>query len=123
MNQKENEQPTEAVNPVAAPEGTEVHPDAPVVPEAPEEVDEVAVKALITEAITKKVDELSVTDKISAAASEVAKTLGEQRKAVNVIKTTDKQDQANVKSFFRAVLSNDQAALKALNTGTNGAGG
>src|ERR1043165_7972002 len=55
--------------------------------EGKDEVDEGAVKALITEAITKKVDELSVTDKISAAATEVVKTLGEQRKAVSVIKT------------------------------------
>ena len=92
--------------------------------EATEEVDETAVKALITEAITKKVDELSVSEKISAAASEVAKTLGEQRKkAISVIKTTTAQDQANVKSFFRAVLSNDHATLKALNTGSTSAGG
>lgn len=91
--------------------------------ETTEEVDETAVKALITEAITKKVDEIEVNEKISAAATEVAKTLGEQRKAASVIKTTSEQDQANVKSFFRAVLSNDYAALKALSTGTNAAGG
>jgi HK97 family phage major capsid protein len=91
--------------------------------ETTDEVDETAVKALITEAITKKVDEIEVAEKISAAAVEVAKTLGEQRKAVSVIKTTSAQDQANVKSFFRAVLSNDYAALKTLSTGSNAAGG
>lgn len=126
MKTKEESQPgvgDPVVSPPVVEETTEVttEPTTPVEPS--EEVDEVAVKALITEAITKKVDEIEVNEKISAAATQVAKHLGEQRKAVSVIKTTDKQDQENVKSFFRAVLSNDQAALKALNTGSNGAGG
>jgi HK97 family phage major capsid protein len=92
--------------------------------ETTDEVEEKALKDLITKSIAEKVENLEVDEKISAAATEVAKSLGEQRKkAISVIKTTSEQDQANIKSFFRAVLTNDQAALKALNTGTNSAGG
>lgn len=92
--------------------------------ETSEEVDEAAVKALITKAIAEKVEAAEINEKISAAATEVAKSLGEQRKkAISVIKTTSEQDQANVKSFFRAVLTGDTAALKAMNTGTSSAGG
>jgi HK97 family phage major capsid protein len=89
-----------------------------------DEADEKALKDLITKSIAEKVEILEVEEKISVAAAEVAKSLGEQRKkAIGVIKTTEAQDQSNVKAFFRAVLSNDYAALKALNTGTNSAGG
>jgi HK97 family phage major capsid protein len=123
MHKKENKQSDEQIAAPAVEETTEVPTEETAVAETSDEVDETAVKALITDAITKKVDEIEVNEKISAAATEVAKHLGEQRKAAAVIKTTDKQDQANVKSFFRAVLSNDQAALKALNAGTNSAGG
>jgi len=126
MNKKDNQSnETETVVTETTEQTTEVPSPAESSTEEPtEEVDEVAVKALITKAIAEKVETLEVNEKISAAATEVAKSLGEQRKKAIHVSTSHKVDeQAQTKAFFRAVLTGDTTALKALNTGNNAGAG
>lgn len=106
-------------------ETTETTSEETTTPEEPaEEVEEKALKDLIAKSIAEKVETLEVNEKISAAATEVAKTLGEQRKkAIHVATSHTPDEQTQFKSFFRAVITGDTAALKAMNTGTSSAGG
>lgn len=123
MKEKQESQSDETDTQVVE-ETTETTTEETTTTEEPaDESDEKALKDLITKSIAEKVEAAEINEKISVAAAEVAKTLGEQRqKAISVIKHTP-DEQAQFKTFFRAVLTNDIAALKALNTGVNSGAG
>jgi HK97 family phage major capsid protein len=97
---------------------------ADAAPTADEDVDDEKVKSLVTKAIADQVKAQDIDTKIAAAATEVAKSLGEQRsKAIHATVVPTQDEQAKFKAFFKAVVSGDSTALKAMNTGNNAAAG